>query len=133
MDRDKIRNYRQIYLSRPDPIVFMTVEVDTSARIYDDFSRLLFLYPHREASDLDNEVPEESDQFHFLCTACLSNLKVGLILAKVSDMRISIPIDLSCRSFIPLPCFFRSRRTIPLLVPEDSLVLFPPRSVLFPR
>ena len=45
--RDKtfmIRHYRQIYLSRPDPIVCMPVTVvvvDTSGRIYDDHSRLL--------------------------------------------------------------------------------------------
>ncbi len=46
---------------------------------------------------------------------------------KVSTMRISIPLDLSSRSFIPLPRFIRSRRPTPLLAP--SLVLFPPRSV----
>jgi hypothetical protein len=39
---------------------------------------------------------------------------VGLILAKVSVMRISIPIDLSSRSFRRLPCFLRSRRPLPL-------------------
>ena len=48
---------------------------------------------------------------------------VGLILAKVSVIRISIPLDLSVRPFIPLPRFIRSRRPIPLLAP--SLVLFP--------
>ena len=36
--RAKILHYRQIYLNRPDPIAFMTVEVDTSVRIYDDLS-----------------------------------------------------------------------------------------------
>jgi hypothetical protein len=78
---------------------------DTSGRVYDDFNRLLFLHTHREASALTNESPEESDQFRFLRDTCLPNLKgsVGLILAKVSVMRISIPIDLSSRSFIPLP------------------------------
>jgi hypothetical protein len=35
----------------------MTLTVDTSARIYDDFLRLLFLHSHREASTLDNELP----------------------------------------------------------------------------
>ncbi len=66
----------------------------------DDFDKLLFLYAHREASALAN-------QFRFLHSTCLTNLKgsVGSILAKVSDMRISIPLDLSSRSFIPLPCF----------------------------
>jgi hypothetical protein len=129
VDRKKIIHYRQLYIDRPDPIVFMSVVVDTSVRIYDDFIRLLFLHAHREASALANELPEESDQLRFLRAACLDNLKgsVGLILAKASDMRISIPLDLSSRSFIPLPCFIRSRCPIPLLAP--SLVLFPPRSV----
>jgi hypothetical protein len=77
---------------------------------------------------LANELPEESDQFRFLRAACLANLKgsVGLILAKESVMRISIPLDLSSRSFTPLPRFIRSRRPTPILAP--SLVLFPPRS-----
>ena len=57
---------------------------------------------------------------------CLKRGSVGLILAKASAMRISIPLDLSSRSFIPLPRFIRSRHSTPLLAP--SLVLFPPRS-----
>ena len=77
---------------------------------------------------LSNEAPEESDQFRFLSAACLANIKgsVGLILAKSSDTWISIPLDLSSRSFIPLPCFIRSRRATPLLAP--SLVFSPRRS-----
>ena len=80
-------------------------------RIYDDFSRLLFLHAQREASALANELPEESDQFRFLRATCLVNIKgsVGLILAKDSAIRISIRLDLSSRTFIPLPCFIRSR------------------------
>ena len=106
----------------------MPLAVDTSGRIYDDFSRLLFLHAHREASALSNEIPEESDQFRFLRAVCFANIKgsVGLILAKSSDMRISIPLDLSSRPFIPLPCFIRSRRTTPLLVPS---LVFSPRRV----
>ena len=94
--RKKILHYRQLYVDRPEPIAFMTVAVDTGGRIYDDFSRLLFLHAHREASTLANELPEESDQFRFLRAACLANIKgsVGLILAKASTMRISIPLDL---------------------------------------
>ena len=85
--RTKIHHYRQLYINRPEPIDFMPVEVDTSDRIYDDFSLLLFLHAHREASDLSNELPEESDQFRFLRAACLVNIilskgSVGLILAK---------------------------------------------------
>jgi hypothetical protein len=103
----------------------MPVPVDTSDRIYDDFLRLLFLHPHREASALTNEIPEETGQFRFLRPPCLDNIKgsVGLILAKSSAMRISIPLDLSFRSFIPLPSFIRSRRPTPLLAP--SLVFSP--------
>jgi hypothetical protein len=103
----------------------MPVAVDTAGRIYEDFSRLLFLHAHREASALANEIPKESEQFRFLHAACFTNIKgsVGLILAKASTMRISIPFDLSSRSFIPLPCFIRSRRVTPLLAP--SLVFSP--------
>ena len=58
MTRDEIRHYRQNYpeVNQPDPIVFMSVVVDTSGRIYDDFSRLLFLYVHPEASTDSNEL-----------------------------------------------------------------------------
>ena len=124
--RTKIRHYRQLYINRPDPIAFMPVAVDTSGRVYDDFSRLLFLHAHREASALANEIPEESDQFRFLRSDCYANIKgsVGLILAKASDMRISIPLDLSSRPFIPLPRFMRSRRVAPLLAPS---LAFTPR------
>ena len=75
-----------------------------------------------------NELSEESDQFCFLRTSCFDNLKgtVILIMVKSSDIRISIPLDLSSRYFIPLLRFIRSRRPTPVLVP--SLVLFPPRS-----
>jgi hypothetical protein len=123
--RAKIHHYRQLYINLPEPIAFMPVAVDTVGRIYEDFSRLLFLYAHREASALVNEIPEESEQFRFLRAACLSNIKgsVGLILTKVSAMWISIPLDLSSRSFIPLPRFMRSRRVTPLLAP--SLVFSP--------
>jgi hypothetical protein len=82
----------------------------------------------RETSALTNELSEESDQFRFLQASCFAHLKgaVGLIMSKTSAMRISIPLDLSSRSFIPLPCFIRSRRPTPLLAP--SLVLFSPCS-----
>jgi hypothetical protein len=115
--RIKIRHYRQIYADRPDPIVFLPVAVSTSGHVYDDFTRLLFLHAHREASILAGELPEESEQFRFLRAARLTNLKgsVGLILAKASPMRVTIPIDLSTRSFIPQPRFLNSRRVPPLL------------------
>ena len=58
----------------------------------------------------------------------LANIKgsVGLILAKASAMKISIPLDLSSRPFIPPPRFIRSRRPTTLLTP--SLVFSPLRS-----
>ena len=126
--RKKIIHYRQLYIDRPEPIAFMPVAVDTSDRIYDDFLRLLFLHPHREASALSNDIPEESGHFRFLHASCLTNIKgsVGLILAKDSVMRISIPFDLSSRTFIPPPRFMRSRRPTTLLTP--SLVFSPLRS-----
>jgi hypothetical protein len=54
---------------------------------------------------------EESGQFRFLRDDSLTTIKgsVGLILERVSTMRISIPLDLSSQSFIPLPRFIRSR------------------------
>ena len=84
--RKKIIHYRQLYIDRPEPIVFMPVAVDTLGLIYDDFLRLLFLHAHREASVLANDIPEESGHFRFLRAACLSNIKesVGLILTKAS-------------------------------------------------
>ena len=75
---------------------FIPLAVDTTGRMYDEFIRLLFLHTHREASALANELPEESDQFRFLRASCFANFKgaVGLIMAKASAMRISIPLDL---------------------------------------
>ena len=89
---------------------------------------MLFLHVHREASILAGELPEESEQFRFLRASHLANLKdsVGLILAKTSAMWVTIPIDLSTRSFIPLPRLFNSRRVPPLL--NQSLVLIPQQS-----
>ena len=41
--------------TRPGPIAFLPLAVDTTDRLYDDFIRLIFLYVHREASALTNE------------------------------------------------------------------------------
>ena len=73
-----------------------------------------FLHDHREASVLTSELPEESDQFRFLHASCFINLKgaVGLIMAKASSMWISIPLDLSSRSCVPLPRFIRFMPTV---------------------
>ncbi len=123
--RKKILHYHQLYFNRSDPIAFMSLAVDTSGHIYDDFNRLSFLHTHREASVLANVIPEESGQFRFRCAASLDDIKgsVGLILEKDSDMRISIPFDLSSRSFIQLPCFIRPRLPTTLLAPS---LVFPP-------
>ncbi len=72
--RIKLRYYRQIYTDRSDPIVFLSIVVSTSGRVYEDFARLLFLHAHREASILAGEFPEESEQFRFLRVSRLSNL-----------------------------------------------------------
>jgi hypothetical protein len=95
----------------------MPVVVDTTGRIYEDFSRLLFLHAHREASALTNEIPEESEQFRFLHVACFANIKgsVGLILAKASAMRISIPLDLSLEWIHSGWCLALSEDTISIL------------------
>ena len=86
------------------------------------------MHAHRETRILAGELPEESDQFRFLRALRLETLKdtVGLILAKASAMRVTIPIDLSTRPFIPLPRFLNSRRPAPLLNP--SLVIFSQQS-----
>ena len=82
-------------------MTFISLTVDTTGRLYDDFIRLIFLHAHREASDLTNELPEESDQFRFIRVVWFVHLKgdVGLIMAKTSVMWISISLDLSSRSF----------------------------------
>jgi hypothetical protein len=64
--RMKIRHYRQIYEDTSDLIVFLSITVSTSGRVYEDFTRMLFLHAHREASILAGELPEESEQFRFL-------------------------------------------------------------------
>jgi hypothetical protein len=75
--RVPIRYYRQIYTDRSDPIIFVSVTVNTSGHIYEDFTRLFFLHVHRESSILTGELPEESDQFRFLW-------RTGLVLSRFS-------------------------------------------------
>ena len=79
-----------LYLNR---LPFMSLTVDTTGHLYDDFIRLFFLYSHREVSVLTNELPEESDQFRFVRTSYFVNLKctVGLIMTKTSVMWTTIP------------------------------------------
>ncbi len=37
--RKKILHYHQLYINRPDPITLLPTAVDTTGRLYDDFSR----------------------------------------------------------------------------------------------
>ena len=103
--------------------------MSTSGRVYDDFTRLIFLHTHRKVSILSGELPEGSEQFRFFRPSYLANLKVsvGLTLAKSSAMLVTIPIDLSTRSLTGTSTsFFNSRRVSPLL--NQSLVLIPQQS-----
>ncbi len=122
--RIKNNHYRQKYTELPEPVVFMSVGTSTCGRINEEFFRLLFLHAHRDDSTLSGELPEESSQFRFIRTTCLSNLKgsIGLMLAKASAMRVTIPLDLSTRPFIPLPRFIHTRTTTPLLTPSIVLL-----------
>jgi hypothetical protein len=109
----------------PPPVLFsLTVggALNKAARIKIRHYRQIY------ADRPDPIVSEESEQFRFLRASRLANLKgsLGFILAKASAMRVTIPIDLSTRPFIPLPRFFNSHRVPPLL--NQSLVLIPQQS-----
>ncbi len=78
-----------MYINRPDPIAFLPAAVDTTGRVYDDFSRLLFLHAHCETSALANEIPEESGQFRFLRVDRYANIKGS-----------------ASSSFSSFPCFY---------------------------
>ena len=73
--RIKIRHYHNVYLNHPDSITFISLTVDITGHLYDDFISLLFLDTHREESVLTNELVEESDQFRFLRVVCFVDLK----------------------------------------------------------
>ncbi len=112
----KILHHRHLYINRPDPMAFLPAAVDTTGRLCDDFSRLLFRHAHRETSVLTNEIPEESGQFRFLRVVSYTNIKgsVGLILSKTSVMRISISAFLTPYSFSLT--FFFSLWTSPFFI-----------------
>ena len=78
-------------------------------------SRFTSYHKTKKKQILAGELPEESEHFCFFRVERLVNIKgsEGLILSKASSMRVAIPIDLSSRSFIPLPCVFNSRRAPP--------------------
>jgi hypothetical protein len=83
--------------------VLLDVDLSIGFSAIKCFSCMLIV---RESSALAGELTEESDQFRFLRAVCLTNLEgsVVLILVKASAMRvtITIPLDLSTWSFIPL-------------------------------
>ena len=85
--RIKIRHYRNVYLNRPEPIVY--------------FIRLLFLYVHRETSALDNELSSESDQFRFLRSVCFTNLK-GTVIFDGQALLKQHGLSASSLPFLPL-------------------------------
>ena len=62
----------------------------------------------------DPSYPEQSVVFRDkkIRTRTFTTPSVSLILAKASAMKVTIPLDLSTRPFIPLPRFFHSVRTI---------------------
>ena len=110
VSRIKIWHYRNIYLNHPpvDPSVFIPLSVDNTGHLYDEFIRLLFLHAHRESSALANELPEESDQVHFLRASCFTILKgtVGLITYQTQWRNNRIcgfqsPLDLCSKSSLP--------------------------------
>jgi hypothetical protein len=55
-------------------------------------SQMVVPHAHREASDLVNDIPEESGHFRFLRTVCLGNMKglVGLIQDSLSSFFLGI-------------------------------------------
>ena len=102
------------------------MSINTRKRLYDEFIRLLFLHTHREVSTLTNEFPggRGIGQFRFLRSSCFTNFKgaVGLMMSKTSDMRISIPLDLSSRPSIPLPRYVMVLRSMIWYVGRTSVI-----------
>ena len=77
--RIKIRHYRNLYLNRPDPIVFIPLPVDTTGRMYDEFIHLLFLHAHREASALTGEFQRSRTSFAFFVLRVSLTSRVWLV------------------------------------------------------
>ena len=117
---------RQLYVDKPDPIIFMSVSVNTSGHVYDNFVRLIFLYVSRESGVLSGELKENlnSHEVHFLHTVSLTNLKdsVGLILTKTSEAR-------SCGLLFPSTC----QHGLSYLYSVSFTLVESPSSYSFPR
>jgi hypothetical protein len=101
---DKIRKYRADYNNNPPSVVsfmtFMTAITSTSGRLHSEFGRLLFLQTHREtdhffAASGVQLAQSTRGQFHFRRSTFAQHLKsrVGLTLAKVAALRITLNLD----------------------------------------
>jgi hypothetical protein len=100
-DANKVRKYRTDYNDRPPSVVsFMPDIVSTSGRLHSEFVRLLFLQAHRETDRFfaaSGVLSAQSDRgFYNLRRAAISaqvKSKVGLSLAKVATLRITLNLD----------------------------------------
>ena len=111
--RSKIIHYLRLYEDRPDPVFFMSLVVNISVRLYDDFIRLIFLRAHRGATDLTRELPEVLDQFRILHASFLANLKVSVpslvLLPPHLPKRYMLGVYL-CAKFFKLRLFIMNNR-----------------------
>jgi hypothetical protein len=82
---DKIRKYRADYNNRTPSVVSCIPPIpSTSVRLHTEFVRLLFLQAHRETDRFFtgsgvHSTPSDRDQFHFLRTTFLQELKTKLV------------------------------------------------------
>jgi hypothetical protein len=135
----KSLHYRRLYDDRPDPIIFMCLVSWTCKYFSRSVPRLHsipFLYTHRHTFALVRELPEESDQFRFLHSVCLTHLKgsVGLILPRTSVMRVSVPLYYSLHTlskghilWVHLLCLASFQ------VSAHKVIVLFPLSIFFPQ
>jgi hypothetical protein len=121
VSRKKILHYHHLYINRPDPIAFLPAVVILQV----EYMMILVVY-YSCTLTVKLRLCQTKYRRNRVNFVSFVRGSVGLILAKTSTMRISIPLDLSSRPFIPLPRFICRRRPLPLLAP--SLVFTPRRS-----
>jgi hypothetical protein len=100
-DADKVRKYPADYNNRSRSVVsFMPAIGSTSDRLHSEFVRLLFLQAHRETDrffEASGVLSAQSDRgfYHYRRAAVSVQLKskVGLALAKVAVLRITLNLD----------------------------------------
>ncbi len=98
---DKVRKYRADYnMNPPNGVSFMPAITSTSGRLHSKFVRLLFLQAHRETDRFfaasGVQLPQsDCGMFHYHRVAFSTHLKskVGLTLAKVAALRITLNLD----------------------------------------